>query len=118
MGEFKAEKPATDFLHEFAALVEFKEPVVVAPVEDEDVALRVRGHRDGLTQVLARREFQEIRHRGEGDFRDTLDGCLALRECRRERQYEERDRPDENSFHRISCMPNFRMILYAKGARS
>src|SRR5439155_16166422 len=86
MGEFKAEKSAADFLEEFAALVEFKEPVIVAPVEHEDVALGISGYRDSLTQVLARREFQEVWHGSKRNFRDILDSRLALRERWRERQ--------------------------------
>jgi hypothetical protein len=82
MGEFKAEKSATDFLDEFAGLVEFEKPVVVASVEDEDVALGISGHRDRLAQVLARREFQEIRHGSKWNFGDILDGRLALRKRR------------------------------------
>ena len=84
MREFKAEKPAADFLDEFAALVEFEEPVIVAPMEDEDVALGISGHCDGLTQVLARREFQEVWHGSERNFRDILDGRFALRKRWRE----------------------------------
>ena len=82
MGEFEAEKSAADFLDEFAGLVEFEQPVVVAAVEDEDVALGIGGHRDGLAQVLARREFQKVRHGRERNFRDILDGRLALRKRR------------------------------------
>src|SRR5207237_10289573 len=95
---------AADFLDEFAALVEFKEPVIVAPVEHEDVALGISGHRDGLTHVLARREFQEVWHGSKRNFRDILDGRLALRKRWRECQYDASDGGDKNSFHRISCI--------------
>ena len=62
MGELEAVKPAADLLDEVAGLVELKQPGVVAAVEDEDVALGVRRHRDRFAQILARRQFQEVRH--------------------------------------------------------
>jgi hypothetical protein len=116
MSEFKAQKSATYFLDEFAALVEFKKPVAVAPVEDEGVTLGIRGYCDGFPQVLARREFQEVRHGSKRNFADILNGRLALRKRWRERRHGESDRQDNNLFHGnlLNFEPNFRMTLYAK----
>src|SRR3954454_18697868 len=126
MGEFKSKKSTTDFLDEFAGLVEFEEPVVVAAVEYEDVALGVRGHRNGLAKVLARRELQQVRHAGKRDFGDILNGRLALRKRRRERQNGESDRGHEISLHqsllyngravRCHCMRSSRRVEGRSGS--
>src|SRR5262249_17450871 len=99
MGEFKAEKPAADFLDEFAGSVEFKEPVVVAPMEHEYVALGIGRYCYGFAQILAWREFQEIRCRSKRNLGDILNGRLPLRKRRHGPQYGQSDRCDKNSFH-------------------
>jgi hypothetical protein len=100
MGEIKANESAADLLDEFAALVEFKKPVIVAPVEDEDVALGIRGHCDGFTEVLARRKLQEVRNGSKRNLRDVLDGRLALGKRQGECQDEESDRREKHALHK------------------
>lgn len=119
MGEFEAEKSTPNFVDECAGLIEFKEPVVIAPVEDEDVPLGISGHRDGLAQVFAWREFQEVRHTGKRNFRDVLDGRLALRKRRRECYQRESDRREKQSFHGnllYDCRPLSAIVCKGPGS--
>ncbi len=87
MGEFEAVIAAADFLDEVAALVEFKQPRVGAAVIDKDMALGVGRHRNRFAEILARRKFQEVRHRREWNLRHIFDGCLALGKRRRGDQH-------------------------------
>ena len=89
MREFEAVIAAADFLEKVAALVEFEQPRVGAAVIHEDVALGVGRHRDRFAQVLARRQFQKVRHRREWNLRHILDGRLTLRKQSRGRQHQQ-----------------------------
>ena len=78
MGELEAVIALADFLEEVAVLIELEQPRVGAAVIDEDMALRVGRDGDGFAEILARRQLQEIRHRGVGNLRHVLRLGLLL----------------------------------------
>src|SRR6185436_12346945 len=82
MRELEAVIALPDLPDEGAVLVELEEARGIAPVIHVDVALRVRGDRDRLTEVLPGRQLEEVRHRGERDLRHASDGRLRLSEQR------------------------------------
>src|SRR5882724_6954204 len=100
MGEFETQEAAADFLQELARLVEFEEPVVGAAMKDEDMTLAVGRHRYRFAQVFARGQLQKIRRRCEWNFRNILNGRLALRKRRRDGQQYQTGRRYQDSFHR------------------
>src|SRR3974390_2056977 len=80
MGELEAVIALADLFQEVAVLVELEQARIGAAVIDEDVALGVGGDGDGLAEILAAGEFQEIRYRSVGDFRHVLGLRLLLGE--------------------------------------
>ncbi len=88
MGELEAVVALADFLEEIAVLVELEEPRVGAAMEHEDVPLRVGGDADRLAEIFARRQLEEVRHRGVGNLRHVLRLGFLLREGRRGAQHQ------------------------------
>ena len=97
---------SADLAHEVALVVELEQVrggVAVersggggaGVVQQDDVALRVLGHRQGLAEVHGRRVLQEVGHRHEGDLRRVL--RLGARRRRTERQRDGRRNDDETS---------------------
>ena len=80
MGEFEAVIALADFLEEVAVLVELEQARIGAAVIDEDVALGIGCDANGLAEVLAGRELEEVRHRSVGNFRHVLGLGLLLRQ--------------------------------------
>src|SRR5262245_44156478 len=87
MREFKAVVALADLLDEDAVPVELPQPRVCAAVIDEYVTFGIRGHADGFTERVARRNLQEVRNRCVGNFGNILRRGLQLRERRNRTQH-------------------------------
>src|SRR5262249_5816219 len=101
MCEFEAVVALPDFPQEVAVLIELEETRRVAPVEHEDVALRVRGDGDRLAERFPWRQLEEVRHRRERDLGHARDRGLRLRERGASGQCQDGTRGSQNSCHRM-----------------
>ncbi len=98
VGEHETVQSLTDLANEDAVLVELKQACFAAARVHEHVTFGVRRDADGFAEIEIRRQFEEIRNRIVGNFRDVLRLGLALRRRGRARKRNnadggERDKP-------------------------
>src|SRR5262249_36789092 len=105
VGEFEAVVALPDLSEEGAVLVELEQARRIAPMEDEDVTLRVRGDGHRLAKRFPGRQLEEVRDRRERDVRYARDRRLRLRECLTCGKRQNGARESQNTCHRtpLAC---------------